>query len=499
MVIRLLAAIALLLSGCSALTLEPRTCAESSECRDAFGRGHVCGEAGLCVAAPAPDRCTSFPSSLLVSPAEHVDDLVIASVFDQGDFALMVRSAQLAVRQVNDRDGLAGRAVGIIECSNADADDDGYADGLAPDDATESLVRWLADAQGVPAVVGPATSGRSERAFNALDGKDTLLISPSATSPALTAIDGLTSTDEAPGLFWRTAPPDSLQGEVIALELTALGADRVAVIAQTGAYGEGLAEVFQRNFDGADQDSQLFPFANTTDLSAAVVSAGDGSFDAVLVISSSTADASAFLNAAGALDGEPYESMTVFLPDGGFDVQLLQETRGVSGEALWPRIRGTVPRTPRGPAFDSFVANYQAVFEGEDPRAFGFSAHAYDAAWLSLVGAAWAEHNEDAIGGLTAARGLRRISNSSFGEPLQVGPNAWTDLQANFAEGRSVDVQGASGSLDYDSDTGETTAPLNIWQVDVAAEELQTLYCVDVSPSPSADCCTDPTTEVCAP
>ena len=52
----------LLLSSqaCSLQVPEPAACATNLECRDAFGQGSVCGEAGLCETAAVPERCVGL-------------------------------------------------------------------------------------------------------------------------------------------------------------------------------------------------------------------------------------------------------------------------------------------------------------------------------------------------------------------------------------------------------------------------------------------------------
>ena len=66
-----------------------------------------------------------------------------------------------------------------------------------------------------------------------------VMISPSATSPGL-------STVEDNGLFFRTAPSDARQGEVMAEILQDRGVNRVAVTYTNNDYGKGLADAFQR-------------------------------------------------------------------------------------------------------------------------------------------------------------------------------------------------------------------------------------------------------------
>ncbi len=62
------------------------------------------------------------------------------------------------------------------------------------------------------------------------------IVSPSATSPALTTI-------EDNGLFFHTAPSDARQGEVIADILADEGVGNVAVTYTNNDYGKGIIQV----------------------------------------------------------------------------------------------------------------------------------------------------------------------------------------------------------------------------------------------------------------
>jgi len=468
------------LAVCTPNQLPRSECALNEDCREAFGRGWTCGEEGYCSEAPIPGRCDSHPEGILEDLPAFEDHILLGNIFDFGDFFGMQKSARLAVIQVNTRDGLFGTPFGMIECTNADDFGD---DGLDANAATEQMAVYMSDVLGIRAIVGPATSTRAEIAYNASSPFDTLHISPSATSPGLTSIDGSTSTDAEPGLFWRTAPPDSLQGKVIALEMVAADVERVGVVAQVGAYGEGLAQVFQSEFDGDDRSSELATYTDVSELGSIAASYNGGEFDAVLVISSSTGEIADFMNAAASLSG--YDSKLIFLPDGAFDIQLVDESESLA-EHLYPNVRGTVPATPAGLAFNTFVASYQSVYD-EDPTVLPFTAQAYDAGWLAITGTAWSSLQEDGITGTGAARGLRRISS---GSEFNTGPNDWNNVKAAFADGDSVDLLGASGSLDFDSETGETAAPVNVWNLIEYGSSwtLNILYCVDVSQTPAPEC-----------
>ncbi len=67
------------------------------------------------------------------------------------------------------------------------------------------------------------------------------MISPSATSPALT-------TAEDDGLFFRTAPSDAREGEVMADILTEKGIKSIALTYTNNDYGKGLAEAIAAAF-----------------------------------------------------------------------------------------------------------------------------------------------------------------------------------------------------------------------------------------------------------
>ena len=71
-----------------------------------------------------------------------------------------------------------------------------------------------------------------------------VMISPSATSPALS-----TATDD--GLFFRTAPSDARQGQIMAKIITNRGIKAVAVTYTNNDYGKGLADSFESAFETA--------------------------------------------------------------------------------------------------------------------------------------------------------------------------------------------------------------------------------------------------------
>lgn len=444
-------ALASLLTSCS-LGAVQRTECEASACQAAFGFGSVCRDDGFCERVEPRPRCErTFPEDLFTRPEEHRDTIVIGSLMDRSLATQEARenAAELAIRSANDTGGLDGRPFGIVFC---DIQENNAYDGLTREMAATDSARFLADELGLPAIIGPSASEDVQAVF--LELQQTLVMSPSATGPALTAIDETAPTDRTPGLLWRTAPPDTIQASAIATDMRSRSVGSVAVIHATDAYGDGIAQAF---FD-AFGDAELLPFDNDSVLAEQIVLAGGLDVDEVLFVSSQTEEAAGFINAVAGNAG--YDAKGIFLTDSAANADFVDATRGAM--ARWPQIRGTRPSLPSGPVYEIFASRYRTEFT-EDPASFSFTAHAYDAAWLVLYGVAWAHHRENVISGQTIARGLRRISS---GEAQTIQPSTFQPIVTAFSNGQSVDVSGASGALDYDPATEETSAPIEVWTVD---------------------------------
>ena len=466
-------AIALLLASCSAVVGQRRDCASSDECRSQFGFGSVCGGDGLCRTLPPHPRCTrSDPPELLEHPERHGDTIVVGTIYSATEAGqVTLRAAELAFRQARRAGGVYGRDVALLHCDPSPRVGDELDDPVA----SAAVASYLAEL-GVPAILGPTTSARTLAAHEALRGRDVLLVSPSATSSELEEIDDTTPDDEQPGLLWRTVPSDDLQGRVIASDMRMRGVTSLSILYRPDTYGDALAALVQRALAGTIA-VRADPFTPDT-LAARVVELADRDDDEVLFVSSILAESIGFLDAASVSDSlrARYLARGIFLPDSASHPQLLTEVTPAARE-LFANVRGTRPAVfehlgLRDELFAAFVVEY-----GGDPAASSFTAQSYDAAWLVLYGVAWALVQEDALTGTTIARGLRHVS---AGLPQSIRPSTWGDLTAAFAEGASVDVEGASGPLDYDLSTEELLAPIEVWtlQQDGASWTVRSEYVV---------------------
>jgi len=206
-------------------------------------------------------------------------------------------------------------------------------------------------------------------------------------------------------------------------------------------------------------------------MSQAITDAGNAGVQEVVFLSSDVNDIIEFLNAAAiGPDFNGPDPVEIFLADAGADPYLLQNTQDLAG-VLYHRVRGTRPKVPDGDVFEQFQTAYSGKW-GEDPSDAVFAPYTYDAAWLVLYGHAWSLFQEGAIGGTGIARGMRQVS-AVGADVVPVRASSWEDVVASFRDGTAVDLEGASGALQFDPITGETLTPIEVWVIDQAGEGFE--------------------------
>ena len=109
-------------------------------------------------------------------------------------------------------------------------------------DAAVAAATKMVTSDGVKGIIGGDCSGVTGAVLqNVARPNGIPMISPSATSPALT-------TAEDDGLFFRTAPSDAREGEVMADILKERGIKSIALTYSNSDYGKGLADAISTSF-----------------------------------------------------------------------------------------------------------------------------------------------------------------------------------------------------------------------------------------------------------
>lgn len=135
------------------------------------------------------------------------------------------QAVELAIEDINASGGVLGRPVALSTGFSG-------ADGQRLTEAVQQVI----DRDDVTAVIGPDSSGETLDTLERFVAAGTVVCGPNATADALTTVDD-------GGFYFRTAPPDRHQGEVLADVVVGLGVEPVTLFVQAGPYGEGLAEV----------------------------------------------------------------------------------------------------------------------------------------------------------------------------------------------------------------------------------------------------------------
>ncbi len=231
--------------------------------------------------------------------------------------------------------------------------------------AATTAAERLITADKVVAIMGADCSGVTTAiANNAAVPNGVVMVSPSATSPALSTIDDK-------GHFFRTAPSDARQGEVLADVVMGKGIKEVAVTYTNNDYGKGLAESFAGAYEkvGGKISISAAHEDGKADYSAEVAALDAAGGDALVVLGYLDQGGKGIIQ--GAIDAGSYEQFV--LADGMIGQSLIDAI----GEDLEGTI-GTLPGSESDNATNFLTYASSAGVDADGP----FRPESYDAGAL---------------------------------------------------------------------------------------------------------------------
>lgn len=283
--------------------------------------------------------------------------------------------------------------------------------------AATATVERLITAEGVKGIVGGMCSGETIASVqNVAVPNGVVMISPSATSPALSTID-----DQ--GLFFRTSPSDARQGEVMAEIMMEKGIQNAAVTYTNNDYGKGLADAFAAAFQekGGTVTVNAAHDDGKADYSAEVAALAAAGGDALVVVGYVDQGGSGVVRAA--------------LDTGAFDTFVFPD--GMVGQALvdnfGDEINGSFGQNPaaEGEGREKFLTMAEeAGFDGTS----AYSAEAYDAAALMMLAMAAAKTSDPNVW----KNNIMDVANEP-GEKILPGELA-----------KALEIINGGGDVDYD-------------------------------------------------
>jgi len=281
--------------------------------------------------------------------------------------------------------------------------------------------------EGVSAIIGPAATGVSLSVIDRITGAEVAMCSPSNTGAIFTTYDD-------GGYYFRTAPPDNLQGQVHADLITDDGATNVAVAYRSDEYGRGLGTAIR---DGLEDNGVTvavfieFDSAGTSfDAEAAQIAAAG--VDAISL--HPFAEGNAFVQSLIEAGVGP-QDVQLYGGDGFLD-NVQAETVDPGNPAVFEGVRGTYPSLAPPDGEPTFGDRF-AEFAPDVPTIF--SGHSFDCATIMIL-AAEAAGTTDPVA-LAAAI----IDVTRNGEKCSF----YADCHALLQQGLEIDYDGASGPLDF--------------------------------------------------
>ncbi|MFO7805442.1 MAG: ABC transporter substrate-binding protein [Paracoccaceae bacterium] len=270
----------------------------------------------------------------------------------------MAAGAELAIDEVNEAGTLLDGAT--VEAIRADST-------CIDSGAAQTAADRLVTSEGIHGIMGADCSGVTSAILqNVAVPNGMVMISPSATSPAL-------STADDDGLFFRTAPSDARQGVVMADILMDRGINEVALTYTNNDYGKGLADSFQSAFEEAGGSVTI---STSHEDGKADYSAEVGELDSaggeVLVVAGYTDQGGKGI-IQSSIDSGAFD--TFVLPDGMVGQQLVDD--------IGSDLNGSFGQFP---GTDSAGAEMYLEMVGDDFDGTGaFSPESYDAAALIML------------------------------------------------------------------------------------------------------------------
>ncbi|HEX4904116.1 MAG TPA: ABC transporter substrate-binding protein [Acidimicrobiales bacterium] len=332
----------------------------------------------------------------------------------------------LAVQEINES-GL----MGDVEVVHGDSGD------TSTDIANQTVDRLLSENADV--IIGAASSGVTLTVIDKIVGAGVVQISPANTAKSLSDYD---DND----LYFRTAPSDILQGQVLGEIIIEDGNSTVGILALQDPYGEGLAEDLTTaitDAGGEVVETKIYD-PNAQNFDAEVQAIVDADPDAIAVIGF---DESARVITTMIEKGIGPADKKVYGTDGNMGNALGEQLADSPGALNG--MKGTTPLVELSQDFkDRLLAVDDSLVD------FNYAAESYDAVML----AALASLAADSTSGEAIGAELINVS----GEGTQC--STFKECAELLADGEDIDYEGVSGPIDFDEKGDPGQASFGILQ-----------------------------------
>ena len=326
--------------------------------------------------------------------------------------ASMTAAASMAAQEINAAGGIDGQPVRLA-IADEGADQETAAKGLDQ----------LLNKDKVDAIVGPASSKVALALLDKIVQSKVVTCSPTATSAAL-------STYPDAGYFVRTIGSDLLQAKVLGEVIAETGRRSTAIITSDDEYGRDMARQLAVTLQSEDTT-----VTGTTSYDATATNFNDVALTALRDHPQSVAliglpDPGGMI--ISALESAGFSSQSIFVTDGMRRADLFDKVQPGKPSSV-AGIQGISPApAPQASWFNDAFASYDSTAQNL------YASYAYDCTNLIAL-ASLTAHTDDPTGFVSEIIPASRNGVSCRNFP---------DCAPVVADGRSIDLNGASGRID---------------------------------------------------
>lgn len=401
----------------------------------------------LALAASAALVLTSCSSGGGEAPADNgstgsADTLKIATLLPHtGSLGFLLPPVQAGIAQaladIEAAGGVLGNPVEVVVEAN---------EGDGSDITVVEKGRDEVIASGAAFVLGAMSSSRTMHVVDAITGEGIVMGSPSNTATGLSGV--------SPNYF-RTAPPDSVQGSALANQILADGKGSIAYLTFNDDYGLGLRDTIQSITEaggattvyGGKGEGNEFP-VDQSSFSTEVTAVKAANADAVVVV---TFDQINSILPELLIQG--IDPASVYLVDGNaVDFSEVVDAGSIVG------MQGSIPGAQANDAFKGQLSEiYKSEFN-DDLTSFTYAPEAYD---LVTIVALAAEKAGDASASAIQAE-LAAVTGANGGDKCET----FADCKALLEDGKDIQYVGKAGTGPLNANNDPSSAWIGIYKYD---------------------------------
>ena len=405
--------------------------------------------AACSTASPSDDASSSASSSAKTDPAASceagtpsTDPFAIGTMLPlTGTLAYLgppaIAGANQAISDINAAGGVLDQPAEISTST-----DSGDSNDMT---VSSNAATQLIDAK-VPVVLGAESSSVTLNVVDQLTSNCIVEISPANTASSLSGYSSY---------YYRTAPPDSVQGSALGQQITADGNANVAFLVFNDTYGTGLRDSTQESIEssggtvvyGGTGEGHEFPPGQTT-FSSEVSAAIAADPDAIVILAFDETK-----SIVPELVAQGWDMSKVYMSDGNTaDYSADFEPGTLEGA------KGTIPGADASADFKAKLAAGYQQSEGQALADYSYAAESYDAVILTAL-AAQAGGGTDAG---TIQANMAAVSGANGGTECTTFADCKTALDA----GDDIHYTGPSGIGPFNDDNDPSSASIGVYQFD---------------------------------